>query len=89
MRLTNRAAIVTGGARGIGAGIALFLIIAAGLASRMEPMRSVPVLGDGFGDAAWAAAVYAVLRLLRPRASLPVTAITAALVGGMVECSQL
>ena len=69
--------------------VGLCLTIVVGLASRMEPLRSVPVLGGAFGDGAWVVAVYAVIRFLRPHAKLSTVALAAASIGFVVECSQL
>jgi hypothetical protein len=66
----------------------LILIVCIGLASRMELFRAVPVLGDTFGDGAWAAAVYAAMRFLLPRASIITIAACTLAIACTVECSQ-
>ena len=68
---------------------ALLLIVILGLGSRMEPMRSIPILGTYFGDAAWAAAAYASIRFLFPKASIGVVLAGAIGLSFLVECSQL
>lgn len=69
--------------------LGLLLVVTLGLASRTAPMASVPVLGNYFGDATWAAAAYAALRILAPMMRVATAALLALAVAIAVECSQL
>jgi hypothetical protein len=51
--------------------------------------RSIPLLGHTFGDAAWAAAAYATIRILFPAAAVRSVSIAAIATAFLVECSQL
>ncbi len=72
--------------------IAFFGMLAAaalGLASRMTVLKEVPILGEYGGDACWAMAAYALVRICAPKASIQTVALIAAALSLAVELSQL
>ena len=69
--------------------LGLLLVVCIGLASRSQPLASIPILGTYFGDAMWAMAAYAVVRILLPHWSIWKIALIALLFSFAVECSQL
>lgn len=63
--------------------------MALGLASRTAPLASVPILGNYFGDGTWAAAAYALIRILAPKLRVGTVVLVAITVAFAVEFSQL
>ena len=60
-----------------------------GLASRKTALHDVPIIGVYGGDAAWAMAAYALVRMCAPRASIDSVMLIAGAMALAVELSQL
>lgn len=72
--------------------VAFFGMLAAaalGLASRMTVLKEVPILGEYGGDACWAIAAYALVRVCIPKARIQTVVLIAAAISLAVELSQL
>jgi len=67
----------------------LVTTIGLGLATRNPHLRFPDVMATYGGDTLWAAMVYWLLALWRPRAPIPVRTAAALCIATAVECSQL
>ena len=77
------------GATRICAASGAVIAAAVGLISRMSWLNQIPILPVYAGDACWAMAAYAVIRLIVPEGSIARVAIAAILAAWIVELTQL
>jgi hypothetical protein len=68
--------------------VLLVSVIGVGVASRLPPLRSIPLVGKELGDVLWAVMFYAIILLIRPTTRPIVAGAISLFIAGGTELSQ-